>query len=226
MPDKFLVQATLDVFVAIFTDGLSALPAQKLFGGILVLVGILGILFIVRKPLISEFRGLNRGFKIPRPWALLGVLGAIVIGTTLGGVGGEWLISKLAQSPNLPDLQDTTSTKAQSFIEVTPASLIRVLRSHTDYQGQKLVHQYMGRWMKVEGQVKDVGALHNYAIVILYGDNSINPPYFIGLVFNKDWLDRASSLAIGDSIVASGQIYAMDSDTIKLSGCEFQFDEK
>src|ERR1019366_1200867 len=97
---------------------------------------------------------------VPLP-SFVAALGAIGIGAAIG-VGGWRLLSTL-QTISGP--QSPLSVQNRPFINVNPDYLIRILRNHTDYQGQKLLQQYMGKWMRVEGQVDQVGAVSGAAIV-------------------------------------------------------------
>jgi len=162
-----------------------------------------------------------RFIAVPLP-SFVAALGAIGIGAAIG-VGGWWLLSTL-QTTSSPQ-QSPPSVQNRSFINVSPDYLIQILRDHTDVQGQKLLQQYMGEWMKIEGTVANVASVSGSAIVILNVHNSIRPPFSFGLAFNKDWFDRASSLTIGDRIVVIGRLYEIDLASLRLTDCEFQFSQ-
>jgi hypothetical protein len=217
MPDMSLAQVAFWVFLTIFGTGLYLMPELKIFGGVLVVFGLLGILFTIRKALTIALCGTFRNYQAldTRRRFLWRLLAGIVIGGILGtGLGiGSLFVSRPA----------TTASSNESFLDVSPTYILKVMRGHTYYQGHKLLEQYIGKRMKVEGPVTNVGALSDHVFVILDGDNSIQPPFSIALGFNKEWLDRASSLALGDRIVATGHLSKIDTTSIELSDCEFHF---
>jgi hypothetical protein len=52
------------------------------------------------------------------------------------------------------------------FIDTEPKDLLGLLENHTDVQGQKLIADYLGKWLRVSGQVVEVKVMTKDTIYV------------------------------------------------------------
>jgi hypothetical protein len=70
---------------------------------------------------------------------------------------------------------------SRTFIGVTHAYLVGLFENHTDVQAQKLLEIYIGKWMRISGQLGNVMS---------------SSPYFVQVTFERKPLYERSGAAI------------------------------
>jgi hypothetical protein len=105
------------------------------------------------------------------------------------------------------------------IVNVSPEYLLNFFKEHTSIQAQKLVSAYVGKWMRLSGQVQDITSTYPDRIAV-----SFNPhPYVLHVVFmffDEIWKDRLAILRRGDQITVVGQINDAGPNTVNLFHCE------
>lgn len=95
--------------------------------------------------------------------------------------------------------------------------LTGLCRENTSVQAHKLVEPYLGKWIRVEGAVKDVMILGTGRLAVLMqpdGSEEI-AGISVWLTFNND-SERVALLRRGDSVAAEGSIQKVDAYTLDL----------
>jgi hypothetical protein len=95
----------------------------------------------------------------------------------------------------------------------TPEYLWEQFTGKTNLQGRQLVEVYIGHWMRVTGELKNV-----------YTSNTVIlgfPSYkTVDCVFSENWRARLAMMQPGESLDVLGKIDRIDSTTIYLKDCE------
>jgi hypothetical protein len=91
-----------------------------------------------------------------------------------------------------------------------------------DSQSKAIVAPYIGKWISLDGKVKNILIENNYTNVFLTtGETSISDLYSLSLSFDrKKWRDQISVMQKGDNIDAACEIMLIDSISITLHKCE------
>lgn len=105
----------------------------------------------------------------------------------------------------------------RKVLDVTTEYLTGLYTGHTDIQGARLVQPYLGKWLKVTGEVANVSPWRRgYASVDLEGRLDL------GLYFtDKDYVDdRLAVLRIGEPVSIVGEIEKITRTSVWLDNCE------
>ncbi len=106
-------------------------------------------------------------------------------------------------------------------VDVTLDYILGFFKEHTNTQAQKLIEIYIGKWIKISGEVSDVNEIQNVVQVYLrkVSQNSIYQAFF--LFEDQANKDRAKLLRREQKITVFGKVIKADPHTIYLENCEF-----
>jgi hypothetical protein len=98
---------------------------------------------------------------------------------------------------------------------------MKLFRDNTAMQAQKLIGDYVGKWMRVSGRVVNVSSIGNNIQVLMRPPISENrPDDYIDLQFAPGWKDRVSILRRDDEISAEGRLANVSGLWISFNDCE------
>lgn len=129
-----------------------------------------------------------------------------------GGVEGIAPRSEVADSTSpIP-----SPPKDKLFVDVDPTYLMAFYENRTSVQGDQLAQNYIGKWIKISGNVGNASAKWGsiIATVRLPGIGHIL------LCFDPKWKERVSLLMSGQNVTAIGEIMQVAEDSITLEHCE------
>jgi hypothetical protein len=106
--------------------------------------------------------------------------------------------------------------KERVFIAVDPEYLMAFYDERTSVQGDQLAQNYIGKWIRVSGNVGNASIKWSSVIATLRLPNMRH----ILLVFDEGWKERVSLLIGGQKITAIGEIKQVSDDNITLDHCE------
>jgi len=115
------------------------------------------------------------------------------------------------------EIEKLTGEPNRVTLSATPNELIRVFDGRTSAQGTQLAKAYEGKWLRVNGAVRDVHSDSFGESIDLetpFGEASV----FLG--FEKKWRDTLSALRKGDTVTVLGQIHRVDPHYINLRNCD------
>jgi hypothetical protein len=100
---------------------------------------------------------------------------------------------------------------------VTPLYISELYRQHTSAQADRLVHPYVGQWMRVSAKVKDVWEMDRIISIPAKMEDDAT----VVMDFDKKWSDRLLGLRRDTTIIAYGQFSrVMSTGTVSLNNCE------
>jgi hypothetical protein len=102
---------------------------------------------------------------------------------------------------------------------VTPKYLASFFDEHTDIQANRLVKQYIDKWLNVSGVVFDVRST-DVGTSIGIGPDSAERPFVVAYFREQQWIDRAELLRKGDHVTLIGRIVYVDSAVVRLTDSE------
>lgn len=129
------------------------------------------------------------------------------------------------QSSKVESKAKVTSLGERIIVNVTPDYLSNIFKEHVDIQAINLIKTFIGKWMKVNGTIFNIGAPFRLAngseiCSVSFESKSLTQTSVI-MYFNKEWIDRLSVLKLGDKLTVLGQIEKVDRYTLTLENCEF-----
>jgi hypothetical protein len=99
---------------------------------------------------------------------------------------------------------------------VTIGFLQDIYRKNTEIQGDKLAADYIGKWMRVSGEVRGVKSTEEgMRLTMIPSKNEL-----VSLEFRKKWNDQVSILPLGEKIIVIGRIQEIKSLWVMLEECE------
>jgi hypothetical protein len=104
----------------------------------------------------------------------------------------------------------------RTFIAITPVDLMNLCGSKTSIQADLLTSNYIGNWLRVSGNLRNMG--HKMGIVL--GSISIEDSRTVMMLFDKEWKDRAAQLISGQEITVVGEIIEIHEFDLMLRHCE------
>ncbi len=106
----------------------------------------------------------------------------------------------------------------REFVQVSPEFLATLIARNTSVQGQRLVQGFIGKWLRVTGEVGNVAAYGDKTSVVsfYYYPRKENGPdfYAVSMWFDPTWTDRTVVLTKGTRITVEGKIRDVDSTDI------------
>jgi hypothetical protein len=125
-----------------------------------------------------------------------------------------WL--QTAQSKRGGGGDKSEPSKDRIFVSVTPEYLMGFYEGRTAIQGDQLAQNYIGKWLKVSGQVGGANATWSTILVSL----KLTEYKTIQLLFDEEWEERISLLISDQKITAIGEIASAGNYNIMLKHCE------
>jgi hypothetical protein len=186
---------------------------------------------------------LGGGQWVPYVFVAAGIIvmlstAAVVFGghRSLGADGARVLTGTLEESRPLPPVIDPTPSpepepvpEERRFVGVTPFYLVSLFVNLTDQQAKPLIRPYIGKWLKVSGQLGDV--LSNRETISQVTFNDAGPfsdpykqpyrPYTVYMYFDRaGWDSSLEVLPVGSDIAVIGRITRIDRHSVHLEDCE------
>lgn len=88
--------------------------------------------------------------------------------------------------------------------EITPTVLMQKIAGRTKVQTNAISETYRGKWMRLDGVVRDVhGDDYNRWILFLESDSPLES---IGISFDRKWNKQLSAINKGDTVTLIGRI--------------------
>ena len=121
----------------------------------------------------------------------------------------------------------TSLPDGRILIDKDPKFLSDIFSENTDIEADRLVEPYIGKWMKISGDVYDIsdrdfGDLM-YVSIMDKGGNPFGMSIALGMGFNRDtWKDRLELLHPGDHITVIGQIKSASRIGVQFDKCELK----
>jgi hypothetical protein len=111
-----------------------------------------------------------------------------------------------------------TQKPKRPFVNMTPLDLVALLHGpQTHLQGQRRIAPYMGKWLRVAGEVDDVRETGD-TVTVNFAPSDDAPWVF--LTFEGDMRPFVDHLNPGDHLAAIGQIAYIEARHIGLANCE------
>ena len=127
--------------------------------------------------------------------------------------------------PPLPKVEAAVAEQPRRIFlgkTTTVEYLQKLFRENTEIQANKLVGDYIGKWIRVSGCVVNVSSIAQGIQVLMRPRKSEKrPDEYVQLHFGADWIDRVSILRPDEEISAIGQLNAVSGLWISLKNCEF-----
>jgi hypothetical protein len=129
------------------------------------------------------------------------------------------------EKPTLTNKEDNTTCTDHEFADSGPREIMKVIRQNTTIQAEKLVRPYHGKWLRLTGPVRDIGAWHadaSFAQVTL--QNFCSGDSYVFFHFNDEAIvqNRLSLLNVDTKITIVGKITEIYALGITLSECKLE----
>jgi hypothetical protein len=102
------------------------------------------------------------------------------------------------------------------FVSATPEYLVGLFASHTSMEANRLLTDFIGGWVVVEGTVRDVTDISDIRFVQITSTGGT----LTGLSFYEAWRDRVATLRKGSPIRAVGRINSVNGMRLDLDPAE------
>jgi tRNA_anti-like len=101
---------------------------------------------------------------------------------------------------------------------ITPEFLSAFSDGHTAMQANELIKPYVGKWMKVTGQIRNV---ESHRILSMLTFESADQVSGIPIMcFTTEWTDRLAMLRRGEGVTVVGRITGASQHSVSLENCE------
>jgi hypothetical protein len=111
-------------------------------------------------------------------------------------------------------------------IDTTPSEIAKLYASKTEYQADLLVDGYKGKWIDVEGELRETTDDRNNATMTLiasYADRKTTNHTLMSLTFSKSKFESAlSSIPTGANLAATCQFDRASRAGLLLTNCELR----
>lgn len=107
--------------------------------------------------------------------------------------------------------------------DVTMDSLMGLYRGHTNLQGEKLTHVYLGKWLRVDGILTNLSSYQDgsYSVFMVRKGKPKNQHDSVPtLIFDPEWGDRLATIPVGGNISVIGKISKIQKYSVWLENCE------
>jgi hypothetical protein len=119
-----------------------------------------------------------------------------------------------------PVTHHTSQASERVYVDLTPERLIRIFRTHVTAQAERLVERYIGKWLRVVGQVYDVDNTGDLWRMSVWFDSVKGEPGFLVLLeFHSHWRERLEILDKGTAISVDGRIKEVEAAVLRLKEC-------
>jgi hypothetical protein len=112
----------------------------------------------------------------------------------------------------------------RTFVDVTPEYLTGLFKEHTSIQAAKLVEAFIGKWIRLEGSLRDVTAISEDKALVYFTSETFEYGTNVVMYFNDKATieNRLRVLKKGDQIAVIGQIQYIISMEVGLENCELE----
>ena len=128
-------------------------------------------------------------------------------------------------APPLIRMPPPSKNTARQVVQVTPTYLIGLFNGRTSMEGNRLLADFIGKWIAVSGRVNDVSEFSSDHLFVQVHDDTPDEVY-VSLSFRGEWADRASTMRRGDLIHVIGEIKEADRAGLALDPCELPSDNQ
>jgi hypothetical protein len=119
---------------------------------------------------------------------------------------------------------EATVPKAEKRIfvgpDITPQFLFSLLSGHTEVQAERLLDIYVGKWIKLSGDVNHVGKFEYGSSTVMFSSQPSKGVPVVAMEFSEAWTGRLSVLRLGNNINVIGRIKSVNAMRVKLEDCE------
>jgi hypothetical protein len=122
-----------------------------------------------------------------------------------------------APAPAAP-LSADQATSGRIFVNATPEYLSGLFKGQTVIQANTLLAVYIGKWMRLDGEVNDVLSRRGDRVQVMF--IKAGSPITFMRFHTEAWVDRVAVLRPGDRITVIGQIEEASSTQLQLDFCE------
>jgi hypothetical protein len=159
-----------------------------------------------------------------------GALALVCLVFALQGVPFPFARTELPGPPLAVGQESSARDKSEDrvFVDVTPAQLVSHFGQYTSIQAAKLTEAYVGKWMRLSGQLGDVlgdpGSPHLQVTFQKKGfPGDPDYEYFsVYMYFGREWDERFATLLRGTQISVAGQIERVGAWGLDLVRCELE----
>lgn len=149
-------------------------------------------------------------------------------GTAVNAPGAGQVIGRIEAGRDViinPLSSRLTPRDGRDFVDVTPDYLTGFFRAdQTSIQSSRAVEPFLGKWMKVEGDLGDVHSISSDRAWVTFA-NAFTGEMGRGKQLNmhfegKEWVERLYVLKKGTRIAVQGQIKYVFERDVELDNCE------
>jgi hypothetical protein len=123
----------------------------------------------------------------------------------------------------MPDVSSAPNSKQRIFVgsEITVKYLTSLREGRTSIQSQALIDMYIGKWMRVSGNLADVlkSSPDSRHCQVTFTRTSPGLTELF-MRFGKEWFDRLSIMTVGQDVTVVGKIEQVDAFGVHLAECE------
>ena len=105
------------------------------------------------------------------------------------------------------------------YVPLAPDELVAIGKGDTGLVADKLREPYLGKWIKVEGQVRDI---NRYSSGGFYVSMDIDGDSMLLLRFDERWGKYLETMGRDSYIVAHGKIDEIESYALTIEECELE----
>lgn len=126
-------------------------------------------------------------------------------------VGGLGYMFRTAPKAVLGAAQEMVTGREFLPPDITPAVLRRKVENRTSVQIDALTKTYAGKWMAVEGRVREISNVSGsssdrWLLMISQGSGTFDA---VCVIFKKPWLEQLAALNKGDGVSVVGRISSL-----------------
>jgi hypothetical protein len=104
---------------------------------------------------------------------------------------------------------------------ITPEYLVGFFKEHTSIQAMKLIEPFIGKWMRVSGDLREVILRTSDTAQVTFSGRGLGDLAEVYMYFRtKESIERLAILRRGDRLTITGQISEMSDIHLTLDECE------
>jgi hypothetical protein len=107
---------------------------------------------------------------------------------------------------------------------ITPEYLLGLFEGHTSIQARKLIEPFIGKWLKISGNLDEVMSPSPNIAQVTFSDRGFQGKLASVYMYfrTKALIDRLATMRRGDSVVVIGEIRNVNSSHVELEDCELE----
>jgi hypothetical protein len=121
---------------------------------------------------------------------------------------------------DVPKAQDEPKPEERTIVDVTPEYLMELYKDKLTFQADKLVLPYIGKWLKVSGEVRNISSPTAGVMTMAFVSSDNTSTTFMD--YDKPWFDILSTVRRGQKISALCQVLRARRFEVDLYHCELQ----